>query len=61
MKQLILIAVLLFSTGAMAGESIDKWPKKKSTHSGFDYKKHYKKQLKARRKNKSCSMLKDIH
>jgi hypothetical protein len=61
MKQLILIVTFLLSTGAMAGESIDRWPKNKSTHRGFDYKKHYKKQLKARRKNKSCPMLKDIH
>jgi hypothetical protein len=54
MKQLILILTLLVTTGATANHSIDRWPKNKSTHRGFDYKKHYKKQVKARRKNKGC-------
>lgn len=61
MKQLILIVTFLLSTGAMAGESIDRWPKRNSTYSGFNYKKHYKKQLKRNRRHKSCPMLRDIH
>jgi hypothetical protein len=69
MKTLLTILIAILFVGVSYGSTeVDRWPNNgakhkthfKSSNTGFNYKKHYKKRKRARRKHKPCPMLSDI-
>jgi hypothetical protein len=54
MLKSLIIAILIALPAVASAHTTDKFPKNKS-NSGFNYKKHYKKQAKLKRKNRKRS------
>lgn len=67
MKTLLSILIAMLFVGVSYGGTTEEgWPHNRAhkshfkTPTGFNYKKHYKKKKRARRKHKPCPMLSDI-